>query len=76
MRTWMAVWLLPVGMLGGVVLISLGGVTGYLLAALWGIVLFPHGAAFIRRHTRGAREASGGNGFPDEETDYWRITLR
>ena len=34
----------PVGLLGGVVLVSLGSIPGYWLAALWGLVLFPHAA--------------------------------
>jgi hypothetical protein len=73
MRAWTGIWLLPVGLLVVVVLISLGDVTGYLLATLWGLVLFPYGAVFMRRHSRDRRD---GSGFSEDDTDYWRITLR
>ncbi|MFZ0378093.1 MAG: hypothetical protein WCD11_19620 [Solirubrobacteraceae bacterium] len=66
--TWMLPWLLPVGLLGTVVLISLPGALGFLLVGLWGWLVFPYLAACIRAHAR----ADGGNGFGGDEADYWR----
>lgn len=76
MWAWRSVWLLPLGLLGSVVLLSLGNVFGYLLATAWGFVLFPHGANYIR--TRSRRRGDGGdeNGVHDVDTHYWRTTLR
>lgn len=62
-------WLLPVGLLGTVVLISLPGVVGLLLVGLWGWFVFPYLAAYIRTHAR----PDGDNGFGEGEADYWRI---
>jgi hypothetical protein len=61
-------WLLPVGLLGTVVLISLPGALGLLLVGLWGWLVFPYLAAYIRGHAR----ADEGNGSDGGETDYWR----
>jgi hypothetical protein len=65
-------WLLPVGLLGAVVLISVSGVFGFILAGIWGWLAFPYLAMFIS-----ARARAGGNGdaFRDGETDYWRTKL-
>jgi hypothetical protein len=62
-------WMLPVGLLGTVALISLSNVVGYVLAALWGWLVFPSVALYIRRGT-GDR-----NGSRDADTDYWRTRL-
>lgn len=58
----------PLGLLGGVVLVSLADLSGYLLAMVWGFVAFPHGVAYIRRRSRDA----GDDGLDDVETHYWR----
>ena len=70
--TWMLPWLLPAGLLGTVALISLSDAFGYLLAVIWGWLVFPYVAAYIRAHSR----ADGGvmNG-RDGEADYWRTKL-
>jgi hypothetical protein len=69
----MPLWLFPLGLLGTVALVSLGSVSGYLLTALWGLVLFPHGAAWVGRRLR---DPNGDNSFADEDVDYWRLTPR
>jgi hypothetical protein len=69
----MPLWLFPVGLLGGVALISLGSVSGPLLATLWGLVVFPHATASVARRWR---DRNCDDGLRDEETDYWRITPR
>ncbi len=63
-------WLLPLGVVVSVALISLSSAVGYLLALAWAWVLFPYGAAYIRSHAR--IPGTGGNGDPDGDTDYWR----
>ena len=69
----MPVWLFPLGLLGAVVLLTFATVYGYLLVIVWGLVLFPHGAAYVRRHSR---SRDGENPFDDVDTHYWRTTLR
>jgi hypothetical protein len=69
----MPLWLFPVGLLGGVALISLGSVSGPLLATLWGLVVFPHSVAWFARRSR---DRNGDDNLRDEETDYWRFTPR
>jgi hypothetical protein len=69
----MALWLFPVGALGGVVLVSLGSISGYLLAALWGLVVFPHAAAWVARRFR---DPDSDDNFSDDDVDYWRFTPR
>ena len=61
-------WLLPAGLLGVVALMSLSGAWAYLLVGLWGWLVFPYVAAYIRAHSR---EADG----RDDEADYWRTKL-
>jgi hypothetical protein len=73
MTAWMPLWLFPVGLLGGVALVSLGSIPGYLLAALWGLVVFPHGSAWFARRWRGR---NGDDSLCDDDTDYWRFTPR
>jgi|SRR5580700_12276310 hypothetical protein len=68
-------WLLPVGLLGTVVLISLSGAWAYLLAGIWGWLVFPYVAAYIRAHSRADGGPNNGNGFPNGEADYWRTKL-
>ena len=59
-----------VGVLGAIVLISLAGIAGGLLAFVWGFVLIPHGALSLwRRHTD-----AGVNAAEATDVDYWRTT--
>ena len=71
LSTWMLPWLLPVGLLGAVGLISLSNVFGYLLAAAWGWLVFPSVALYVRSrsHTR------QGTSDRDADADYWRTRL-
>jgi hypothetical protein len=68
-------WLLPAGLLGTVVLISLPGVFAFLLAGIWGWLVFPYAAVHIRAHSRSDGGRMDGNGFGHGETDYWRTKL-
>lgn len=72
---WMLPWLLPVGLLGTVVLISLSNVLGYVLAGVWGWVLFPYGAAFIHSRARTSGARNDASPFGGDDTDYWRTKL-
>jgi hypothetical protein len=66
-------WLLPVGLLGTIALISLSGPFAYLLAGIWGWIAFPYVAAYVRAHSRADEGGNNnGNGFRDGEADYWR----
>ena len=71
MRAWVPLWLFPVGVLGGVALTSLGNVPGYLLAATWGLILFPYAAARVGRRWRDSGEDRA---FHDDDISYWRFT--
>jgi len=73
--TWLLPWLLPAGLLGTVVLISLPGAFGILLAGIWGWLVFPYAAVYIRAHARVGPGRDEWNGFPDGEADYWRTKL-
>jgi hypothetical protein len=69
----MPIWLFATGALGGMALISLSDLLGYVLAVLWGFVLFPHGAAYIWRQRRSSDVGSTDeNGSGDVDTHYWR----
>ena len=68
-------WLLPAGLLGTVALISLSGAFAYLLAGIWGWLVFPYVAAYIRAHSGADGGGDNGNRFRDGETDYWRTKL-
>jgi hypothetical protein len=72
----MPVWLFPLGLLGGVVPVSLSTLSSFLLAMVWGFAVVPHGAAYIRRRARGPGAGSDESGFHDVDTDYWRTTPR
>src|ERR1700733_8925306 len=74
--TWMLPWLLPAGLLGTVVLISLFGALTYLLAGIWAGLVFPHVVAYIRAHSRAGGGGDNGNGLRDGEADYWRTKVR
>ena len=69
----MPLWLFPVGVLTAIALISLSNLTGYLLAMVWGWVLFPYGAAYIHSHPRAP--GGGNHPFRDDDTHYWRTKL-
>jgi hypothetical protein len=74
MRPWTVAWLLPVGLLVTVVLISLSNPSGYLAVLVWGWVVFPYGLALLRSRTRrGRRDA---HGLDDLDTNYWRTKVR
>ncbi len=73
--TWMLPWLLPAGLLGTVALISLSGALAYLLAGVWGWLVFPYLAAYIRAHSRADGRPNNGHGFRDGEAHYWRTKL-
>ena len=73
--TWIVPWLLPAGLLGTVALISLSGVLAFVLAGIWGWLVFPYAAAYIRAHSRADGGADNGNAFRDGEMDYWRTKL-
>ncbi|MGO9900338.1 MAG: hypothetical protein ACLP0J_11720 [Solirubrobacteraceae bacterium] len=68
-------WLLPAGLLGTVALISLSGAFAYLLAGIWGWLVFPYVAAYIRGHSRADARGNSRNGVRDGEADYWRTKL-
>jgi len=70
-------WLLPVGLLGTVALISLSNGFGYLLAMAWGWLVFPYVAACIHSRSRTHRgRGSNGNRSRDVDTHYWRTKYR
>ncbi len=73
--TWMLPWLLPAGLLATVALISLAGVWAYLLVGIWGWLVFPYVAVYIRAHSRADGGGNDGNGLRDGEADYWRTKL-
>jgi hypothetical protein len=72
---WMLPLLLPVGLLGTVVLISLPGVFALLLTVIWGWLVFPCVAVFVRARSRVGGDGRSGNYFRDGEPDYWRTRL-
>lgn len=68
-------WLLPLGLLGTVVLISVFSPVGYVLAGVWGLVLFPYGAAYIHARARTSGARNDGSRFGADDMDYWRTKL-
>jgi uncharacterized membrane protein len=68
-------WLLPVGLLGTVALISLSNAFGYLLAVAWGWLVFPFLARYVRSRSHDRQGTISRNGFPDEDAHYWRTRL-
>jgi hypothetical protein len=68
-------WLLPVGLLGAVVLISVSSAFGFLLAGIWGWVVFPYFALYVHAHARADANQNDSNGFRHGEADYWRTKL-
>jgi hypothetical protein len=71
----MVAWLLPVGLLVTVVLISVPGLPGILAALAWGWIVFPYGARLLRSHARSRGRGRGVSGVDDLDTQYWRIKL-
>ena len=68
-------WLLPVGVLGTVALISLSNVLGYILVIVWGWIVFPYGAAHIRAHAHTTGTHKTGSPLSGDDMDYWRTKL-
>jgi hypothetical protein len=69
----MPVWLFALGVLGGLGLVSLSDLPGYLLAIAWGFVVFPYGAACIwRRRPSSDGGSRDENDSGDVDTHYWR----
>lgn len=69
-------WFLPLGLLVTVALISLSSLPAYAAVLVWGWVVFPYGAAWLRSRARtrgGGREAGG---LPDLDMQYWRTRLQ
>jgi hypothetical protein len=64
---WALPFLLPVGLAGMVALISLSDALGYLLAAVWGWIVFPCIAVYARR-----RSPSAGG---DDDAQYWQTRM-
>jgi hypothetical protein len=75
MCTRMLPWLLPVGLLGTVALISLSSAFAYLLAGIWCWLVFPCVAAYVCAHSQADGGRNDGNGFRGGEADYWRTKL-
>jgi hypothetical protein len=73
--TWILPWLLPVGLFGTVAVISLPSPFGLLLAGVWGWVAFPCVVVYIRSHSRADGGRNNGDGFREDEADYWRTKL-
>ena len=73
--TCMLPWLLPAGLLGIVALISLSSALAYVLAGIWGWLVFPYAAAYVRANSRPDGGGNNGTGFRDGEADYWRTRL-
>jgi hypothetical protein len=76
LQAWTLPWLLPLGVLGTVALISLSSPLGYLLAGVWGWVLLPYGAAYIHSHARTPGARNDASPLSSEDIDYWRTKLR
>jgi hypothetical protein len=72
---WLRPWLLPVGLLGAVALVSLPGAFAYLAVGIWGWLVFPYAAAFIHDRARGGAGRRG-PGFGEDDSQYWRTRLR
>jgi Mn2+/Fe2+ NRAMP family transporter len=76
MCEWMRPWLLPAGLLGTVVLISLPSPFALILVGIWGWLVFPYVAAYIHSHSHADGGRYNENGSTDGEADYWRTKLR
>lgn len=71
----MVPWMFPVGVLVAVALVSLSNVFAYIGVVVWGWVIFPHGAAYVRSHSL-TSEGAPGSGDPDLDTHYWRTRIQ
>ncbi len=68
----MGPWVLPVGLLVTVALVSLfPSLPAALFPLVWGWVIFPFGLSYLR--SRGRGRPSGA--LDDNDTDYWRTTV-
>lgn len=68
-------WLLPVGLLGAVLLISMSNVFGFLLAVVWGWLVFPFVALYIRSRSHTRQGTSDRNAFSEADAHYWRTRV-
>jgi hypothetical protein len=66
-------WSLPAGLLVAVALLSLSSAFAYLLAAIWGWVVFPYLAAYVHAHSRAGGDGTNSN--RGGEADYWRTKM-
>ena len=71
MRTWVAMWIFPVGVVGTLALLVQGSWVTQVAALLWALGLVPTVAVKLLRRSPGAAEH-----FRDFETDYWRSEPR
>lgn len=68
MRAWMLPWLVPLGLLVTVALVSLfPSLPASLLPVVWGFLVFPVGLICYR-----SRDRSTGRKLDETDTDYWR----
>jgi hypothetical protein len=74
--SWVVPWLFPLGLVGTLTLISISNVFGYALAMVWGLVLFPHGAAYIHSHPRAPGARNDASLLSEDDMDYWRTKLQ
>jgi hypothetical protein len=72
MKGWMGPWVLPVGLLVTVALVSLfPSLSAALLPLVWGWVVFPVGLIYLRSRGRGRARGA----LDDIDIDYWRTKL-
>ena len=72
MRAFMGLSMFGIGVVGGLLLLSLGSVYGYLAAMVWGFGVFPQANLYINR--RWPRRGVGGGDMGVDDTHYWRTT--
>lgn len=69
-------WLLPIGVLVTVVLVSLfPSLPASLLALLWGWILFPFVLTYLRSRARTSRRDGADSGPEEIDIPYWRTKL-
>ncbi len=72
----MVPWFFPLAVLGTVVLLSLSNVFAYLALLVWGWVLLPHAAHYVRSHSRNPDGESDADDNGSLDTHYWRTKLQ